>query len=1599
MCFGNTSNKIWWTNRLSFGDWAFRERNFNGMAKRKHGKKRKAPPDSVSVPPPSHVGLKPEDFIAAKEIEAAPDPEPPTAGPTPALKGRFFNRFDWIAGLAAALVLFAVYLYTLAPDVTLEDSGELAVGSMYAGVPHPPGYPVWTLYSWAFTKLLPFSNIAWRVTVSSAFAAALACGIIAMMVSRGSLLMLEGIEKFREFNERQRRWLCLAVGLSAGLILGFNGFVWSQAVIVEVYTLSILTFVLTLVFLMRWFFIPEQRRYLYLALFMFGLCFTNHQTLLLASPGLVIVVLLGDRKLGKDILMLCCFFYIIGLIMTLRGAGDPTGGNSDGFILFNLIGAGLMATLLGVTMRMPVKSLSVLVGAGYFALAIIFGFAWDMMMDKQHLDTAIRWVKVWAILNTLLLGALIIYSWINRPDKEPGLLSHLVPTLNTAGCFLVGAAFYLYLPIASMTNPPMNWAYPRTIEGFEHAVTRGQYDKMKASDFTRMFIDHRYQKDQKERTSFNGGQVSIYLDEAQEEFSFAYMALALIPLAFIHRMRHRDVRWIAGLIGVYISFTLMLIYARNPLDSEQSRHLEKVFFAATHVFIALGLGYGLALLGAALATRSRNYLPGLAIFLVLLAGVELYKVFAVFGETHFAFTRAAAVVGLVLILALIALAGWLLLTPRNPFSKFALIATLVVLPLLPLRPALNNWADNEQRGHLYGFWYGHDMFTPPFDVYPEMDRGAILLGGTDPGRFLPTYFIFCESFIDPADKRDPDFDRRDVYIITQNALADHHYLPYIRAHYNRSAQVDPMFFTELANKINQSEKRDLLNILLILGILAGLGIVICVGILMSSGSMRDPKLIGTGAWGGILIIICFAGTSGPLSFFTGQADSLFTRLGTSVEASRRAAGVYPEKEINTPSSADNQTAFATYLKDAQERMLTGKIKPGENVTLIYDFHCHIHQKITLGFNQRNIRALIQAKTNGAMPCPICLNARPRQNTPMPIPDPRVSVQGNTSVMAINALLAKNIFYTNREHAIYLEESFPLEWMYPYLRPYGIILKLEAEREFEIASITPPNFKLDGLKAGDVLTPINADSDTGLEPLIPGKFTIGAIGTNGVIQRIHVSNPGQYEIKPAVASFAIGEGTNVTSARIKLTMEPIVGTPSHRIAQATINPLFPGTGYKPRQKLFLQSAGGYQPIQYQGTDAGTFLEVKTVDETGAIQKLTITDNGGRFIIMPPTEINFINQNGLNFRAVVDFRRIPTHKKRLPEEVFTKDREFWSLYSSRLIGNWITEETTVQEICEWSRRIYLRGDLTGFKGDPTFVRDNDAQKGFSKLRSAIADLYAWRHRTTTDQALKARYAREADFAFRQALAFGPINPEVAYKYVNLLNTLGRFEDAKRVAQTLDAMDSNSNSGQKLLANTYRFQEETLKFQFDFTNAAHMALEISKLEKLDPNRKSQALARYTKHNQLAIHYQHPITSFHDKPGSLLRFNRVIRTYSELKKPNDLAQAIELFSKSSIPNRSNLTAIQNAHGLTGNWEAKLKTDQLIIDLDPESYIPWFDLALSHLRLQQTNESVKAMAKSMELFGPAKSKPIDVMSLVRTNALFAPLREQPEIKKILERD
>src|ERR1700733_12360865 len=69
-----------------------------------------------------------------------------------------FRPNDWLALGISFVVVWAVYLWTLAPELALEDSGELCTGSYYAGIPHPPGYPFWAIYSYIWTVIVPFGN-------------------------------------------------------------------------------------------------------------------------------------------------------------------------------------------------------------------------------------------------------------------------------------------------------------------------------------------------------------------------------------------------------------------------------------------------------------------------------------------------------------------------------------------------------------------------------------------------------------------------------------------------------------------------------------------------------------------------------------------------------------------------------------------------------------------------------------------------------------------------------------------------------------------------------------------------------------------------------------------------------------------------------------------------------------------------------------------------------------------------------------------------------------------------------------------------------------------------------------------------------------------------------------------------------------------------------------------------------------------------------------------------------------------------------------------------------------------------------------------------
>ena len=173
------------------------------------------------------------------------------------------------------LVSLTLYGLTLAPTVTLVDSGELIVAVRFLGVAHPPGFPLYALLAHLAT-LVPFGNVAVRVNFASAVFAALAS---AMMVLAVAELMITASyvasSKRRARNKTPARrnkktasqtegavepsegsainpLFVLVPSLASGLLLACSRTLWSYATITEVYTLNTLLILVIFFLMFRW---------------------------------------------------------------------------------------------------------------------------------------------------------------------------------------------------------------------------------------------------------------------------------------------------------------------------------------------------------------------------------------------------------------------------------------------------------------------------------------------------------------------------------------------------------------------------------------------------------------------------------------------------------------------------------------------------------------------------------------------------------------------------------------------------------------------------------------------------------------------------------------------------------------------------------------------------------------------------------------------------------------------------------------------------------------------------------------------------------------------------------------------------------------------------------------------------------------------------------------------------------------------------------------------------------------------------------------------------------------------------------------------------
>jgi predicted Zn-dependent protease len=113
------------------------------------------------------------------------------------------------------------------------------------------------------------------------------------------------------------------------------------------------------------------------------------------------------------------------------------------------------------------------------------------------------------------------------------------------------------------------------------------------------------------------------------------------------------------------------------------------------------------------------------------------------------------------------------------------------------------------------------------------------------------------------------------------------------------------------------------------------------------------------------------------------------------------------------------------------------------------------------------------------------------------------------------------------------------------------------------------------------------------------------------------------------------------------------------------------------------------------------------------------------------------------------------------------------------------------------------LEDYGGDKDFAGNESARATFSKLRSSIAGLYAWRAEHSRDTDERDRMYRAADLAFRQSYAKCPNSPEAIWRYVNLLISRRRFDEAILIVKSSLHLEPDDQQLKGLLSQLMRYR----------------------------------------------------------------------------------------------------------------------------------------------------------------------------------------------------
>ncbi|MBN1898465.1 MAG: DUF2723 domain-containing protein [Spirochaetes bacterium] len=444
------------------------------------------------------------------------------------------TKTDYLIFLVLFAIALALYVYTMTPGIAAGDCGELTCAVYFLGGAHSPGYPLYCivgkLFMWLF---FPIGRIVFRLTFFSAFGGALTVGL-------AFLVFTKFLGRYHYKEKGDNLFFAKVPAIAAALFFLFSEELWAQATIAEVYTLNSL-------------FLP-----------MFFLVALHYEDRITQTPHLIKPDKTPLYHYNPASKLIYLFYFLFGV-----SAGDHhiILGYTVPFTLFFLYphfsDKRFLRFLIALTLA--------------YALTLIIVVYYNLPASFQNISKFIIFL------------VLVPYALAKIYEDNPRLFA----VLAISGGFLaLGLMVYLYMPIRSQANAPLDWGDPQTLERFITVVSRKQY---------RGFAQ-------------NIRSVGVFIQQAWTLIHWRLSQftpwLYIFTFFGLYRLYKTNRKWFVFTLSFLFYYDLAFMQFNNFKFTPRDMFFAKVFFIPSYmvniIWIAVGIEYVLSRLDRYVQTKTQS---------------------------------------------------------------------------------------------------------------------------------------------------------------------------------------------------------------------------------------------------------------------------------------------------------------------------------------------------------------------------------------------------------------------------------------------------------------------------------------------------------------------------------------------------------------------------------------------------------------------------------------------------------------------------------------------------------------------------------------------------------------------------------------------------------------------------------------------------------------------------------------------------------------------------------------------------------------------------------------------------------------------------------